>query len=190
MVFKGKKRKNAQGAWEDSETTIDAWPEVLYIKPGSWADDEGLVNPGATLLSINGAPAPATFALAKEMLSAGASECTAAAPFVELVWRAGAEEAVPPVAEVSLPVRKWAVLMWNEHWIKLSGGVLSLYDGGTEPSGEAQPVLSLHVADELSQVIADELNPERAKLQTATFLVHLKFADPAQRQRLVGPLSN
>ncbi len=98
VVFKGKKRKNAQGLWEDSETTIDAWPEVLYVKPGSWAEDGGFINPGATLVSINGTAAPATFALAKDLLRAAAKECTAANPFVELVWRAGAEEAVPPVS--------------------------------------------------------------------------------------------
>ncbi len=185
VVFKGKKKKNAQGVWEDAETTVDAWPEVLYIKPGSWADDEGLVKPGATLVSINGAAAPATFALAKGVLSAGARDCTPANPFVELVWRAGAEEAVPPTCkEVSMPVRKWAVLRWNTHWIKLSSGVLSLYDCDVEPSAGKQPVVSLHVADPTHQVIADELNPERARLQTATFLVHVKFEGSAQRQAL------
>ncbi len=186
VVFKGKKKRNTQGVWEDSETTVDAWPEVLYIKPGSWADDEGLVKPGATLVSINGAAAPATFALAKDMLDAGARDCTPANPFVELVWRAGAEEAVPPVSsgEVSMPVHKWAVLRWNAHWIKLTGGVLSLYHCDAEPSADKQPVVALRIADPTHQVIADELNPERARLQTATFLVHVKFEGAAQRQVL------
>ena len=58
IVFKGKKKKNAQGIWEDAEETIDAWPEVLFIKPGSWAADDGFIKPGATLTSINGAAAP------------------------------------------------------------------------------------------------------------------------------------
>ena len=71
---------------------------MLYVKPGSWAEDEGFINPGATLVSISGTAAPATFALAKDLLRAAAKECTAADPFVELVWRAGAEEAVPPVS--------------------------------------------------------------------------------------------
>ena len=77
MVFKGKKKKNAHGVWEDSETTIDAWPEVLYIKAGSWADDEGFIKAGATLVSINGAAVPTTFARAKDMLRTCAQACSA-----------------------------------------------------------------------------------------------------------------
>ena len=105
IVFKGKKKKNARGVWEDAEETIDAWPEVLFIKPGSWAADDGFIKPGATLTSINGAAAPATFALAKDMLKAASEACSASNPFVELVWRAGAEE-VPPSEEISMPVRQ------------------------------------------------------------------------------------
>ena len=75
---------------------------MLYTKPGSWAEDEGFIKPGAMLVSINGTEAPATFVLGKEMLRAAAQKCTAANPFIELVWRAGAEEAVPPVVEPGL----------------------------------------------------------------------------------------
>lgn len=184
MVFKGKKKKNAAGVWEDCETAIDAWPEVLFIKPRSWAADEDLIKPGATLVSINGVEAPATFKLAKEMLKAGADECTAANPFIELVWRAGAEEAVPP-GDISMSVRKWAVLMWNPHWIKFSGGLLSLYKCSTEPTADTLPIIEARADEPGMELIADEMQSERARLVTGAAEIHLKFLSSEQRQLLL-----
>ena len=189
IVFKGKKKKNAQGVWEDAEETIDAWPEVLFIKPGSWAADDGFIKPGATLTSINGAAAPATFALAKDMLKAASEACSASNPFVELVWRAGAEEGVPPSEEISMPVRQWAVLSWNRRWIKFSGGLLSLYNCVDEPSADESPLIQIDVADPTNQIIADDLNPERARLDNGIALVHLKFAEAAQRTTLFDAIA-
>lgn len=187
MVFKGKKKKNTDGVWEDCETVVDAWPEVLFIKPGSWAADEGFIKPGATLVSINGVEAPATLKLAKAMLKAGADECTVADPFIELVWRAGAEEAVPP-GDISLSVRKWAVLMWNPHWIKFSSGLLSLYKCNTEPSATTLPIIEARVDEPAVELIADELRPERAILVTGAAEIHLKFLSSEQRQLLLDAI--
>ena len=117
---------------------------MVSIKPDSWAASEGFINPGATLVSINGAAAPATFALAKDVLKAAAAATTAADPFIELVWRAGAEEGTPPMA-LSMSVRQWAVLSWNKRWLKYSGGVLSLYNTAEEPSEADQPLLEVNV---------------------------------------------
>ena len=40
IVFRGKKKKNAAGVWGEAAESTDAGPEVLYIKPGTWADED------------------------------------------------------------------------------------------------------------------------------------------------------
>ena len=111
IVFRGKKKKNAAGVWVDAAEITDAWPEVLYIKPGTWADEDEDVEAGCRLLSING-EAVSTFAAAKESLQAGAKAATAANPFIELVWQRGAEEGVP-AAQFSSAVQRWNLLQWS-----------------------------------------------------------------------------
>lgn len=93
IVFKGRRAKNAEtGVWEESEETTDAYPEVLKIKPGSWAAADGFVVPGSTLVTINGRGAPGTLDEAKMMLQAAA----ATGSYVELVWRAGCQQILSP----------------------------------------------------------------------------------------------
>lgn len=174
IVFKG---KNAAGE------PVDAWPEVGSVKPGSWAAADGFILPGATLVSINGVPAPATFALAKEVLKSAAEQATVTDPFIELVWRRGTEEGTPPTA-LSMSVRQWAVLSWNKRWLKYSGGVLSLYNTSEAPAEADQPLIEVQIADPTNSVVKDAYNAKRVLLDNGVALVHLKFEEAAQREEL------
>lgn len=162
----------------------DTWPTVKRVVKGSWAEEMAMLQPGNTLLMING-EAVTNYAAGKAALIAAADACTDLNPFIKMVWqRSEEEEAVPP--EFTCAVKHWGLLTWNSRWLKCASGVFSLYKTQPEPDSGDSPILQCHGADPLTRVEADFTNPQRCSLDTGTALIYLKFDEPGDRDMFMS----